>query len=870
MKGFNPIIRQRVAPVDLETVANTYRELEQGHQRSVQLTSQLQTAMAQLPLNEAEDEWRQNKIQEIRNTLDNNLNYGNAAGAYDDLVRVQGDITSDPGLIGRIRAQQDYTTYIDNLNKRQDLSEYHKNYYRANTKYNYRDIVNDKGQVIGGTKWEPNEQPVSSVDLNKIYNEALKYVSPDKGQYDKTVFINPETGAISSTYSPDVSMARYNTVTGKYEILSPEKLRAAVDAAIKANPAIRASLEQDYKIDKWYHNQDPNVANDVIDAKGYVKSFNQYVDDKIDPFIRAKQYRNIFTSTDYNDSIINEIAKNNLASKAKSNAGDNEYVNGFSNTLLAKGPKYRHTINPEQEANRNIRERGSYYANDLNNKYQNLNIPTFDENTTEASLSDFITRNNISGEAVFDIYRSFDKFKNDTYKDRITRKNILGDVEDPKKIAALDFYTQLNSGIIDDIKSTDSDELKYYKQYNANLTNQIFGKNSSGISLELKDERMFDSFKRRLGGLYDTFNIKKYAGKNGSVRLVLTADNKDGLYKFIDAGNYAVRDNRIFGGIFSNKWGSINRVDEDGNDISVTNTTNIYTGMSPFTNISITGNVKYINSLYNKLNKELLKEQEDILPEGGDLVVDTEVSNYANPEQFKRDILYQTTEKSSDAKLEKDRRDDINDRLSNLFLNNPELAISGKYYKIDDDGTIIEMDSKDIKDLRKLQHTTNPKDITAQLIWLPGEKYKTKFTIRKDDGKTQEYILLEGIDDPSLTAVNNSVESNSRVLRDRLNYNFEAIPIYTLSGRYGLVKDKTTNRIVMYDNNEMKIEDDVSEDRIKAYTDWTAVLDKINSGSYSESDKNAISKAYDNLLIAEGINNPDDRFLLIKQFIENL
>ena len=77
MKGFNPIIRQRVSPINLETVANTYRELEQGHQKSMQLASQLQTAMAQLPLNEAEDEWRQNKIQQIRNTLDNNLNYGN-------------------------------------------------------------------------------------------------------------------------------------------------------------------------------------------------------------------------------------------------------------------------------------------------------------------------------------------------------------------------------------------------------------------------------------------------------------------------------------------------------------------------------------------------------------------------------------------------------------------------------------------------------------------------------------------------------------------------------------------------------------------------------------------------------------------------
>ncbi len=58
------------------------------------------------------------KFNKFRNTLDNNLNYGNAAAAFDDLVKAQGDITSDPGLIGRIRAQQDYTAYLNNTNER--------------------------------------------------------------------------------------------------------------------------------------------------------------------------------------------------------------------------------------------------------------------------------------------------------------------------------------------------------------------------------------------------------------------------------------------------------------------------------------------------------------------------------------------------------------------------------------------------------------------------------------------------------------------------------------------------------------------------------------------------------------------------------
>jgi len=35
MKAFNPIHRSNVSPVDIDTFGNTYRELEQGHQRAV-------------------------------------------------------------------------------------------------------------------------------------------------------------------------------------------------------------------------------------------------------------------------------------------------------------------------------------------------------------------------------------------------------------------------------------------------------------------------------------------------------------------------------------------------------------------------------------------------------------------------------------------------------------------------------------------------------------------------------------------------------------------------------------------------------------------------------------------------------------------
>ena len=49
------------------------------------------------------------------NFITNNSTYGNAYGALDDVIRENGSIMSNPGMIGRLRAQQDYKKYIDNL-----------------------------------------------------------------------------------------------------------------------------------------------------------------------------------------------------------------------------------------------------------------------------------------------------------------------------------------------------------------------------------------------------------------------------------------------------------------------------------------------------------------------------------------------------------------------------------------------------------------------------------------------------------------------------------------------------------------------------------------------------------------------------------
>ena len=251
---YTPTFRQQVNPIDLNVLARTYNTLEQGHQQAIQTKSQIDAQLAQLDLNEAEDAWRQEQLNKVRNALTENMQYGNAYSSLDDIVGTYGDITSSPGMIGRLRAQQDYKAYMDNLDKRTDLSEDYKNYYRAINKYNYQDITDKNGNVIGGSKWTPIDKEVSEIPMNQILNQALQWAAKEQGGGSQTRWLDAN-GKVTDDITKSVTGEIYSHTKGDWQRLSKAKLAEAVKAVIENTPGAKASLEQDYKIAKWKYDQ---------------------------------------------------------------------------------------------------------------------------------------------------------------------------------------------------------------------------------------------------------------------------------------------------------------------------------------------------------------------------------------------------------------------------------------------------------------------------------------------------------------------------------------------------------------------------------------------------------------------------------------
>ena len=315
MKNFNYINRESVNPIELNVLAKTYNTLEQGHQEAVKTASNLEVAMANLDLNEAESQWRQNKLAEIRQVVTDNTTYGNAYGALDDIVTKAGNIASDQGMIGRLQAQKDYKAYQANLDSAK-IPEAYKDMFREQNTYNYADKIDEKtGQIIGGTKWTPSTRPVDSVDHFAVMTRALSIAAKENGSSASVTFLDANGNPTRDASKSATGEMHMKTSSG-YQRLSADKIKMAIDSAMSSTPGAKESLEQDYKYTTWKHDKDvkangdkPIVQDGVTDERGNILKFDDFVNKKVTPFINAAKYNNYSSDVQVGTALQSHRAK---------------------------------------------------------------------------------------------------------------------------------------------------------------------------------------------------------------------------------------------------------------------------------------------------------------------------------------------------------------------------------------------------------------------------------------------------------------------------------------------------------------------------------------------------------------------------------
>lgn len=490
---YTPTFRQQVNPIDLNVLARTYNTLEQGHQQAIQTKSQIDAQLAQLDLNEAEDGWRQEQLNKVRNALTENMQYGNAYSSLDDIVETYGDITSSPGMIGRLRAQQDYKAYMDNLDKRTDLSEDYKNYYRAVNKYNYQDITDKNGNVIGGSKWTPIDKEVSEIPMNQILNQALQWAAKEQGGGSQTRWLDAN-GKVTDDITKSVTGEIYSHTKGNWQRLSKAKLAEAVKAVIENTPGAKASLEQDYKIAKWKYDQ--NGSNpDITDKNGILLTPEQYLAKRIDPFYNAATFYNQDSDTTYG-----EAWKAQLALAKQAGLGSTNQRKQAIDNLTYKGTPVRIDNFMPAQAQAEITSNRQSIAG-LLNKYNpdiNIDLATANPNDIRTSIMTNITSPSDRAYAL--------SYLNDI----IDNQEYINSLKVGKSQDSIDGFDTYNSII----SLSDLPNNKYSDTY-SKYVNQIFG-DSSSIRQYFNNDDVYNSFINALGGEKKAISLGIRFGSDGN------------------------------------------------------------------------------------------------------------------------------------------------------------------------------------------------------------------------------------------------------------------------------------------------------------------------------------------------------------------
>ncbi len=823
IEQFNPVYRPIVNTVDLEKIGKAYDTLEQGHQATIAQASTVKQELAKLDLNEEEDAWRQQQINKIESTIKDNSQYGNAYSAFDDVIAEAGNIMSNPGMLGRLRAQQDYKTYLAELDKSNIPDEY-KEYYREKNKYHYEDKYDNKGNVIGGTKWRPNEREVDTIPMTAILNQALQWAAKESGGGNQTRWLDVN-GNVTTDITKSVTGEIYSNSTNSWQRLSKEKLAEAVTAVIENTPGAKASLEQDYKIAKWKYNKN-GYNPDIVDKNGVVLTPEEYLNKRIDPFYNAATYYNQTNSTEYGNAwkAQLELSRKKAAASGAGNAVYNKNLDSMITTSNVIVTDNDFPI----EAQGTITSSKQEFANLIKATNPEANFSL--DGKTRDELLEYVKQiaPENQAQAIGLINTIID---NEEYLNQL-KEGMTS--EDADKFDA--YNTIISMG---DLKDDDYGIKEKY----SNIVNDLFGvklnANVKSIRQSFESEDGINEFINQIGGVdkLKSLGIKRGIDSNGKHYFEIDKNNIKSLYSFAKAATNAHDLTKEW---YDEGWSAIKNYFNSNAGDAVFKIDN---------NGNVVGDYKYDAELINPTNEpddvfgrlisfvDSLKTTSDKVLNGGKLINSVEYIPAGNPRIVELQMQFQNGElKPSDYKaLVKIEEDKIKNSLRGIDFSQK------KVFAVDDDNRYTEIvDTEKRKELNGKVINAKNNDITVGTTLSDGTNTPSPIiTIASDDDKKQQrYIIVNGFESETVDAWKNDtnfIATNDLNKYRAANRNLSVTDNYGFAGVANIQLMPVGNNIwnlVNKDNNTVmaQIDNKTAKDIRTNYLNWKQTYDYVKSG----------------------------------------
>lgn len=281
---------------NLDAFAKSLDKIDERAKQALAQRTQIAVALGQLNLNSSDEEFRANYIRDIQQQLDEAAIGGDYSQTLQQATLLAGKVASDPAIIGRVKANAAYEEFKKNIQNRNDITQDVKDYALAHNPYHYEDKYDEQGHLIGGSIWEPNKTPVSTVDLSNLMTKAKQWVAVHKGSGVSDIKFVDANGNLTSDPGKNVYGLAYKK-SGSWEYVSEKDLNDALKSAIDTTPGARASLQQDYEVALWKYNKmtpeekKKNIDSDITE-NGLLLSPEEYLAKRVKPGIHAMSYYN--------------------------------------------------------------------------------------------------------------------------------------------------------------------------------------------------------------------------------------------------------------------------------------------------------------------------------------------------------------------------------------------------------------------------------------------------------------------------------------------------------------------------------------------------------------------------------------------------
>ncbi len=353
IQDYNPYVFQgtTITPKlgDVNLLAQSIKDREQRQNQAAEQNAAINVALgeARMSLHADDRNWFDKRAEELTANAKDALNRGDFGEAARLYKQAGGELANDKGFLYRAENNKKYTEWLDNLNNNKTIGENTKKMFREKVKYNYEDIHNENGNVIGYREFNP-VNPVADINLHAVV-EAIAKSLPIHSRSGSTS--NPNTRNWANKQLGTSGKTGYDNSSSSVQWLDASEIRTALQHYLAGAPDAISGLEQRWAVDKYtlgqkekeYDAMEDKTTADAIRLKQEIDFRNKMLDGCSNyedytikwvynsPSAEDFDVKNVESANTYND-----VSSGSRGSG--SGSGGYQYLNPYVKTQTANAP----------------------------------------------------------------------------------------------------------------------------------------------------------------------------------------------------------------------------------------------------------------------------------------------------------------------------------------------------------------------------------------------------------------------------------------------------------------------------------------------------------------------------------------------------